>query len=104
MLERVDGHAVVANSAAMKAAGVTAATPAPAGGRDRRTALFVDAARELIDKAIPAHTGGQLDQALAKAQEILLGFGVTGVGSMSTSVDDWNAFRRAGEAGRLKSG
>ena len=38
--------------------------------------------------------------ALDKAQEILLSFGVTAVGSMSTSMDDWNAFRRAGDAGR----
>jgi predicted amidohydrolase YtcJ len=32
----------------------------------------------------------------------LLGFGVTGVGSMSTSLADWNAFKRAGDAGRLQ--
>ena len=38
VLERVDGHAVVANSAAMKAAGVTAATAAPSGRRGSRTA------------------------------------------------------------------
>ena len=100
VLERVDGHAVVANSAAMKAAGVTSATAAPAGGRIEK-GLFVDAARGLIDKAIPAPTTADLDQALAKAQEILLGFGVTGVGSMSTSVADWETFRRAGESGRL---
>jgi len=100
VLERVDGHAVVANSAAIKAAGVTSATAAPAGGRIEN-GLFVDAARGLIDKAIPAPTTADLDQALAKAQEILLGFGVTGVGSMSTSVADWEAFRRAGESGRL---
>ena len=100
VLERVDGHAVVANGAAMKAAGVTAGTPAPPGGRIEN-GLFVDAARGLIDKAIPLATPADLDQALAKAQEILLGFGVTGVGSMSTSVADWEAFRRAGEAGRL---
>jgi predicted amidohydrolase YtcJ len=100
VLERVDGHAVVANGAAMKAAGVTTATSAPAGGRIEN-GLFVDAARGLIDKAIPAPTTADLDRALAKAQEILLGFGVTGVGSMSTSVADWEAFRRAGEAGRL---
>jgi predicted amidohydrolase YtcJ len=31
-LERVDGHAGWANSAALKAAGITAATKAPAGG------------------------------------------------------------------------
>jgi predicted amidohydrolase YtcJ len=100
VLERVDGHAVVANSAALKAAGVTAATQPPPGG-EIHSGVFVDAARSLIDKAIPRPTEQQSDQALQKAQEILLGFGVTGVGSMSTSVDDWNSFRRAGEAGRL---
>ena len=88
VLERVDGHAVVANSAAIKAAGVTSATAAPAGGQIEN-GLFVDAARGVIDKAIPAPTTADLDRALAKAQEILLGFGVTGVGSMSTSVADW---------------
>ncbi|MEO8455344.1 MAG: amidohydrolase family protein [Sphingomicrobium sp.] len=100
VLERVDGHGVVVNSAAMKAAGVTPQTPVPAGGR-MENGLFVDAARQLIDKAVPAATPAELDQALAKAQEILLGFGVTGAGSMSTSVADWEAFRRAGKAGRL---
>jgi hypothetical protein len=100
VLERVDGHAVVANSAALKAAGVTAGTKAPAGG-EIHDGLFVDAARSLIDNAEPKPTQQQIDQALAKAQEILLGFGVTGVGSMSTSVADWQAFRRAGAARRL---
>jgi predicted amidohydrolase YtcJ len=100
VLQRVDGHAVVANSAAMKAAGVTAATKAPPGG-EIHDGLFVDNATALIGKAVPASTPAQLDEALAKAQEILLGFGVTGVGSMSTSLADWNAFRRAGEAGTL---
>ena len=100
VLERVDGHAIVANSAAIRAAGVTAATPAPHGG-EIHDGLFVDAARGLIDKAIPTPTDAELDQALSKAQEILLRVGVTGVGSMSTSVPDWNAFRRAGEADSL---
>ncbi|MBW0008096.1 MAG: amidohydrolase family protein, partial [Sphingomonas sp.] len=100
VLERVDGHAIVANSAAMKAAGVTAATPAPNGG-EIHDGVFVDAARQLIDKAIPAPTPAEIDQALAKSQQILLGVGVTGVGSMSTSLADWAAFQRAGEARRL---
>ena len=100
VLERVDGHAVVANSAAMKAAGVTAQTAVPAGGR-MENGLFVDAARDLIDKAIPPRTPAQSDEALAKAQEQLLSVGVTGVGSMSTSVDDWETMKRAGETGAL---
>jgi predicted amidohydrolase YtcJ len=100
VLERVDGHAVVANSAAMRAAGVTEETQAPAGGRIEN-GLFVDAARGLIDKSIPQPTEQQRDLAFQKAQEILLGFGVTGVGSMSTSLADWNTFRRSGDAGKL---
>jgi hypothetical protein len=100
VLERVDGHAIVANSAAMKAAGVDAQTAAPAGGRIEN-GLFVDNARGLIDKAIPARTPAQSDEALAKAQAQLLSVGVTGVGSMSTSIDDWEAMKRAGAAGTL---
>ena len=100
VLERVDGHAIVANSAAMKAAGVTPATLAPSGGRIEN-GLFVDAAEALVGKSIPQPTPDEMDVALQKAQEILLGFGVTGVGSMSTSLADWDTFRRAGDKGRL---
>ncbi len=58
-LRRVDGHAGVANSAAMRAAGVTAATRDPEGGRIIRdangnpTGTFVDAAMSLIDTKVP---------------------------------------------------
>lgn len=101
VLERVDGHAVVANSAAIKAAGVSASTQAPSGGRIEN-GLFVDNAIELVTKAIPDSTPAEYDQALAKAQDILLSYGVTGVGSMSTGLADWNAMKRAGEAGKLQ--
>ena len=100
VLERVDGHAYVVNSAAMKAARVTAATPAPHGG-EIHDGVFVDAAKGLIDKVVPEPTAAENDRALGKSQEILLGYGVTGVGSMSTRIADWEAFRRAGEGGRL---
>ena len=101
VLERVDGHAVVANSAAMRAAGITAGTKVPPGGRIEN-GLFVDNAVELVGKAVPPATPAENDQALAKAQEILLSYGVTGVGSMSTTLGDWQAMRRAGEAGSLQ--
>ena len=74
------------------------------GARRRRieNGLFVDNAQDLIDKAVPAADDAEVDQALAKAQDILLGYGVTGVGSMSTTVADWHAMRRAGDGGRLQ--
>jgi hypothetical protein len=100
VLERVDGHALVANGAAMRAAGVTPQTIAPAGG-EIINGVFVDTAKALINRVIPAPTQAEMDQAFAKAQAILLGFGVTGVGSMSTSLDDWNTFRSSGDAGTL---
>jgi len=100
VLERVDGHAIVVNTSAMKAAGVTAATPSPPGGRIEN-GLFVDNAIELIGKTVPPATAAENDQALAKAQDILLSYGVTGVGSMSTSLADWQAMNRLGASGGL---
>ena len=101
VLRRVDGHALVANSAAMKLAGVSAATRAPSGGRIEN-GLFVDNAMELIEAKVPAATAAEADAALAKAQEILLGFGLTAVADMGTSLAGWQAMIRAGESGSLK--
>jgi predicted amidohydrolase YtcJ len=101
VLERVDGHAVVANSAAMRAAGITAATRSPPGGTIEN-GLFVDAARSLIDDAVPKPNARQMDRAFEKTQDILLSFGVTAVGSMSTSLGDWQTFVRAGSSKRLR--
>jgi predicted amidohydrolase YtcJ len=106
-LERIDGHGGLANSLAMKEAGVTAATKAPAGGRIETAAgkpsgIFVDAASGLIKAVIPPPLPREADSALAKAQDILLGSGVTAMADMGTSFDDWNTYRRAGDIGRLK--
>ena len=106
-LERVDGHAGWANSAAMKAAGVTAATPSPAGGRIEKangqpTGLFVDKAEALIQKAVPAPLPRDRDAALEQAQTTLLGYGITAIADMGTAIEDWQAFRRAGDRGALR--
>jgi predicted amidohydrolase YtcJ len=59
-LTRVDGHAGWANSAALRLAEVTSATPDPPGGRILRdaqgapTGVLVDAAQGLVRKRIPA--------------------------------------------------
>ncbi len=99
-LGRVDGHAAVGNSAALKAAGIDASTRSPAGGVIDN-GLFVDAAMPLVEAKIPAPTSAQYDAALAKAQELMLANGLTAAADMGTSPDDWAAMNRAGTAGRL---
>jgi predicted amidohydrolase YtcJ len=105
-LERVDGHAGWANSAAMREAGITAATEAPQGGRIERTGnapsgIFVDRAMALMERAVPPPLPIQRDRALARAQEILLSNGLTSTADMGTSAEDWSVMRRAGDAGQL---
>ncbi len=108
-LMRVDGHAGWANSRAMALAGITALTKAPAGGRIERLApggkpsgLFVDNAVRLIEQAVPPLRPEDRDLALATAQDELLKRGVTATADMGTSIEDWQAYRRAGDAGTLR--
>jgi len=107
-LTRVDGHAAWANGAALAEARIDSKTVAPSGGRiekgagGRPSGIFVDAAQQLVDKVIPAPLPLVRDQAFAKAQQILLGFGITATADMGTSVDDWLVMRRAGDLGQLK--
>ncbi len=60
------------------------------------------AARAGGQRAAPPPLPRERDAAIAKAQDILLSFGVTSTCDMATSADDWNAFRRLGDAGRLR--
>ena len=101
VLERVDGHAIVANSAAMRIAGVTSQSASPQGGRIR-DGLFVDNATDLVWKAVPPATVTDEDAAFKKAQDILLGFGITATANTRTPFADWNTFRRAGDSGQLQ--
>ncbi len=101
-LGRVDGHAAVANSAAMQAAGFSLNTQAPTGGRIEN-GLFVDAAMSLIESKIPAPTPTEQDAALAKAQELMLANGLTAAADMGTTPDEWAAMNRAGAAGKLNA-
>jgi predicted amidohydrolase YtcJ len=106
-LERIDGHAGWANSAAIRAAGVSATTKAPTGGRIEMAAgkpagVFVDKAMDLIQKVVPAPAPKDRDNALEKAQRALLAVGITGIADMGTSIEDWQAFRRSADRGALR--
>lgn len=102
-LARADGHAGWANSAALKLAGVTAATAAPAGGRvEKPLGVLVDRAKELVERVVPKVSPKDRTAAFLKAQQILLGYGVTAIADMGTSVDDWMTYRRMGDINALR--
>ncbi len=108
-LVRVDGQAGWANSAALRAAGITAETADPAGGRIERvqgsrrpSGVLVGNAMKLVEAKVPPARPDDLDLALHEAQEVLLKNGVTAVADMGTTLEDWMAFRRAGDEGRLR--
>jgi len=106
-LERADFHAGWANSAALKAAGITAATPTPDGGAIDRlpdhspAGVLVDHATDMMTRAIPAPLPRDLDLALATAEADFAKRGITAVADMGISVNDWIAFRRAGDGNHL---
>lgn len=108
-LVSADGDLGWANSAAMAAAGVDASTKAPPGGRImRRTAggapsgMFTGTALALIEAAAPRPTPADRDLALQKAQDAMLAAGVTAAADMGTSIEAWQAYRRAGDRDLLR--
>jgi predicted amidohydrolase YtcJ len=106
-LARADGHAAWANGAAMKAAGVGPRTVSPAGGRIEKaggvpSGVFVDAAKQIVDKVVPQPLPKERDAAFLAAQRILLGYGITAAADMGTSLDDWLSYRRMGDNGGLR--
>jgi predicted amidohydrolase YtcJ len=106
-LDRVDGHAGWANSAALQRAGVTAATPTPDGGMIDRlpdgspAGVLVDHATALVAKVVPVPNPRDIDLALSTAEIEFARSGITAVADMGTTIDQWLAFRRAGDANRL---
>jgi predicted amidohydrolase YtcJ len=85
VLERIDGHALLANAAAMRAAGVTAATKDPAGGRIEHgangapTGVFVDNAMGIIDRVIPSMSHDEMTSAALAAVKESNRWGLTGL-------------------------
>ena len=103
---RLDGHMSLANSAAMRAAGVTREARDVAGGtivRDSSgelTGIFKDNAESLVGRAVPDPTPVQNDRALDAAMAYVAAQGVTSVHDMG-SWGDLAVYRRAHAAGRL---
>jgi predicted amidohydrolase YtcJ len=106
-LERVDGHAGWANSAALKAAGIDKATADPPGGRIERdadgnpTGVFVDGAMDLVDKVTPPPSAAESAAALDAALATMARVGMTGVGDAGIDAATFALYRRYADAHKL---
>ena len=82
-LRRIDGHAGLANSAAMRATGVTRDSRDPEGGKILRdangnpTGVFIDEAMELVDRSVPAPSAEQRKARVLAAAQAIAATGLT---------------------------
>ena len=106
---RYDGHISLANSYALKLAGVTAKTKAPAGGeivRDKNgypTGVLKDSAQSLVASKIPDMTHDQRLRAAKRALAHAASLGVTSVQDMNPSYADVAIYSELAEKGELTS-
>ncbi|HUQ81013.1 MAG TPA: amidohydrolase [Gemmatimonadaceae bacterium] len=106
-LTRIDGHAGLANAAALKAANITAQSKDPEGGHVERGAagapagVFVDNAQDLVERVIPRPTRdevkAEVQAAIAEAQK----WGLTGVHDAGASSQVLDIYEELGKAGQL---
>lgn len=102
-INRLDGHMSLANSAALKAAGISdQVKDVPGGAIERKkgkpTGIFKDNAMTLIDRAVPPASPEQEDRALDAAMNYVAARGVTSAHNMSGY---WSAFERARAQNRM---
>jgi predicted amidohydrolase YtcJ len=107
ILGRSDGHALVANSAALAAAGITDTTPDPSGGKIERdaagkaTGILIDNAMALVEPLIAEPDDAALSEALEAGAKLYASRGWTGMHNMSVRRFHAPLLKRLDEEGRL---
>lgn len=107
VLVRADGHALVANTAALNEAGVTAETPDPEGGEILRdasgaaTGMIIDTAMAPFSIFLREPEGEARVRAYEAGAQVLAASGWTGAHSMSMRYDDVDILVRLADEGRL---
>lgn len=107
LLQGADGHSSWANSAALHAAGIDAATPDPPLGVIERDAsgepsgTLRESAQDLLWSLVPEPGIAEREAALARAVGILNSFGITSFIEANASIDDLSVYGRLDTAGEL---
>jgi predicted amidohydrolase YtcJ len=106
-VNRYDEHMSLANSVALRLAGVTSKTPDPPGGvivRDARgepTGILKDAAQAYVFRVIPAPTTDRRARTVKRALGHMAALGVTSVQDMGPDPEDVDVYAALAAAGEL---
>jgi predicted amidohydrolase YtcJ len=106
-LERIDGHAGWANTAAMKIAGIDNDTPDPVGGKiirdanGKATGIFIDNAMDLIDERVPEPDKAATRAAIIAASNVMISEGITSVHDAGIDVLEAEVYMAMADDGEL---
>lgn len=106
-LTNTTGHYLVANSVALRLAGVTKETADPPGGTIDRyadgtpTGVLKEGAQGLVERLIPPLTDVEAQQAIRALAKAFNAEGMTGLKDPGISGDVWNQYRKVEAEGAL---
>jgi predicted amidohydrolase YtcJ len=106
-VSRYDGHMGLANSLALRLAGITANTPDPPGGmivhdaHGNPTGALKDAATDYIDKVVPPLSHDQRVKVVKRALAHAASLGVTSVQHMNPDYEDIAVYSELSQRGEL---
>ena len=108
-LTRADGHASIANSAALKIAHIGKDTPSPFGGEISKeqktgepTGMLLDKAQNLVTQNIPKPNQAEREEALLRGIEREIRLGWCEIQNAGSYEEDIRLIRAAFEAGKIK--
>jgi predicted amidohydrolase YtcJ len=108
VLQRADGHASVANSAALRLAGITRETRPPSGGAINKdgsgepTGMLIDRAQGLVGRLVPPATDAELDEQIVRGVQREVELGWTQIQDAHGTWADVERMRRLYRDGKIK--
>jgi predicted amidohydrolase YtcJ len=108
VLQRADGHGTVANSAALKIAGITKDTPAPFGGEISKAkngepnGMLLDAAQGLVERHVPPTSPADAERAVVLGVQRDIALGWTQIQNPGGSYQGVAIYRKLYSEGKIK--
>ena len=108
-LEHTTGHYGVANSQALRLAGIGRTTPDPTAGTIQRdaagvpTGVLKELAQNLVQRLIPAPTLDEWRKAILDNVQLLHQEGMTGIKDADLSPIEWEAYESLAKEGKLRA-